>query len=142
MAGQHHDTNCSECVDYYAYLSKIHIEAYPSAPSLATACFTASTAPLYAPGSAVCSRVFIKSNGCPAHANQYAFNDASYNGHTDKHGSDASKAACDERLDVLRRRVCGARALDLSRFDVALIVLQFYELWSHDTYAHTMSKGL
>ena len=39
---------------------------HPVTPSRARAFFTTSIAPEYVPGGAVCKRVFVKSNGCPA----------------------------------------------------------------------------
>lgn len=38
----------------------------PVGPSLANVLFTTSKPPVYTPGAAVCSRVLVKSNGCPS----------------------------------------------------------------------------
>ncbi len=38
----------------------------PVGPSLANNFFTTSKPPVYVPGGAVCSRVLVKSNGCPS----------------------------------------------------------------------------
>lgn len=40
-------------------------ETYPLIPSAAIVFLTTSIAPVYAPGTAVCILVFVKSKGCP-----------------------------------------------------------------------------